>query len=104
MEEILGTAMASGTCIAIVWLLVGAYRSRLAFAQRKLEIMAGQAPGNAPRDSDLVLRQAAMEQRMRVLERIITEHGGSGDIALQIEALRDMRETEAARLLVETKQ
>jgi hypothetical protein len=104
MEEILGTAMASGTCIAIVWLLVGAYRSRLGFAQRKLEIMAGQTAKTATRDDDLALRYTAMEQRMRVLERIITDHGGSGDIALQIEALRDMRETEATRLLVETKQ
>lgn len=90
MEEVLGTAMASASFVAVVWIMAGAYRSRLAFHQRKLEIAAGQANGSMARDNaQFVGRQSELENRVRVLERIITDGGSGHDIALQIEALRD---------------
>lgn len=50
---------------------------------RKLEAQAQQGSGNA----------STLEERLRVLERIVTDKGY--DVAHQIEALRNARQTEA---------
>ncbi|WP_374281176.1 hypothetical protein [Novosphingobium sp.] len=50
---------------------------------RKLEAQAQLGSGNT----------SALEERLRVLERIVTDKGY--DVAHQIEALRDARQTEA---------
>lgn len=71
--------------IAFAGILAGVYFRRLAFQERKLEIMAGQT---AEKAAQYAAHNAKLEDRVRVLERIVTE-GGGNDIARQIEALRD---------------
>jgi hypothetical protein len=89
-DEVLGTALASFTFITVVWTIVGAYKARLKFHQRKLELAAQQASATTTRaGEDLAARHAVLEQRLRVLERIVTDRGDAPAIALQIEALRD---------------
>ena len=60
------------------------YKRRLAFKERELQLMAG-------RDADKAAQYAAqvgrLEERMRVLERIVTDKGAN--LAQQIESLRD---------------
>lgn len=92
----MGTAIASLTFITVVWIVIGAYKSRLAFHQRKLELAAQQAgaasAGNRP-DEKLDGRFARLEERLRVLERIATDRhtdrADAHEIAQQIEALRE---------------
>lgn len=80
------TAVVTGM-IAIVAILAGAYKRRLAFQERKLEIMADHT---AEKAAQYATHNAELENRVRVLERIITDGDGSRNIALQIEALRDV--------------
>ena len=64
------------------------YKRRLAHEERKLELMSGELAKNS-------VAQAAhareMEQRLRVLEQIVTDRGV--ETASQIEALRDKAST-----------
>lgn len=76
--------------IAFAGILAGVYMRRLEFQERKLEIMAGQT---AEKAAQYAAHNAKLEDRVRVLERIVTE-GGGHDIARQIEALRDIEPTE----------
>lgn len=75
--------------IAFAGILAGVYMRRLEFQERKLEIMAGQT---AEKAAQYAAHNAKLEDRVRVLERIVTESGGN-DIARQIEALRDEEPT-----------
>ncbi|EIZ77129.1 hypothetical protein WSK_4313 [Novosphingobium sp. Rr 2-17] len=85
----MGTALMIGGIVAVFAILASAYKRRLAFKERKLELDAGLGTEAANRrDADLAARHGLLEQRLRVLERIITEAGDSRDVALQIEALR----------------
>ncbi|SFG14264.1 hypothetical protein SAMN05518801_10863 [Novosphingobium sp. CF614] len=77
--------------ITVVSILAGAYKRHLAYRERKLEIMVGQT---AEKAAQYAAHSAQLENRVRVLERIITD-GRSSDIAMQIEALRDIEPTEA---------
>ncbi len=61
--------------------------------QRKMAEI--QAESTAEKAALYATNNAEMEERIRVLERIITD--GGYDTALQIEALRDQREVEARR-------
>ncbi|EIZ77130.1 hypothetical protein WSK_4314 [Novosphingobium sp. Rr 2-17] len=73
--------------IAMVGILAKVYVRRLAFLERKLEITAGQT---AEKAAQYAARNTELEQRVRVLERIATAGGiGGGELALQIEQLRD---------------
>lgn len=72
--------------IAVVAILGEAYKRRLAFQQRKLEIMAGQT---AEKAAQYAVRTQAIEGRLQVVERIVTDTGY--DVATQIDALRDAR-------------
>ena len=76
--------------LALVSILVGAYKRRLDFKERKLELEAqvATAKAAAPRD-----RNDLLEERVRVLERIATDR--SPELASQIEALRDIPRVEA---------
>lgn len=84
-------ALIAMVALAIVFISLAfrAYDQRLKFKERQLELRAG-TPGPSP--SAEVLER--MEQRLRVLERIVTERGQ--DVAAQIEALRDRRLVEEA--------
>lgn len=90
-DELLGLATVMGTVVAVVSILAGAYKRRLVFLERKMEIMAGQDGAAAAQAVQYALQQSEVENRVRVLERIITDGGSGRDIALQIEALRDQR-------------
>ncbi len=62
--------------------------------QRKLEEkrLQATAEGSAEKAAQYVSRTAELDQRIQVLERIVTDRGY--DIATQIEALRDTRDVE----------
>jgi len=63
---------------------------------RKLEEKRIAAHQSAPDDGRALLRDNRMDEldeRLRVLERIVTDRGY--DVATQIEALRDSRRTDA---------
>lgn len=54
-----------------------------------------QVEATAEKAAQYASNAAELEERVRVLERIVTD--GSYDTALQIEALRDQRSVEAGR-------
>ena len=68
--------------------------------QRKMAEL--QLKATAEKAAQYATTNAKLEERVRVLERIITD--GGYDTALQIEALRDQREVEAQRAPGETRQ
>ena len=70
--------------IGIVWII-----SRNKLAEKRLTLSAEESVEKATHYST---RMAEMEDRLRVLERIITDKGY--DVATQIEALRDKRRVE----------
>ncbi len=73
--------------LLVMLMLTNAYKRRLDFKLRKLELEAqARAPQPAPRDD----RTDLIEDRVRVLERIATDRGQ--DIAHQIERLRGTEE------------
>lgn len=75
------------TMLATFAILAGAYKRRLAFLERKLEITAG---ATAEKAAQYAAHNSTLENRVRVLERIITDGGSGRDIAMQIEALKDL--------------
>jgi hypothetical protein len=73
--------------LLVFLMLTNAYKRRLDFNLRKLELEAqARAPLPAPRDDYAEM----LEERVRVLERIATDRGQ--DIAHQIERLRGIEE------------
>ena len=79
-------ALAFFSAVVLVFLmLTSAYRRRLDFKQRQLELKAQAAPPVVTHPSD-AFRE--LEKRVRVLERIATDR--APDLASQIEALRDV--------------
>jgi len=62
--------------------------------QRKMAEL--QVEATAEKAAQYASHSRELEERIRVLERIVTD--GSYDTALQIEALRDTRQVEAERL------
>lgn len=81
--DFMGLTAVMGAMIAIVAILAGVYKRRLAFLERKLEIAAGQTAEKAAR---YATHNAGIENRLRALETIITD--GAWDTARQIESLR----------------
>ena len=74
---VIGLPVILGICSEI-------YKRRLAFEERKLELLAGQSSAKAEMES---ARTKELEQRVRVLEQIVTDSGAQ--TAAQIEALRE---------------
>lgn len=73
--------------IALVWVIsifAGAYRRRLAFKERELELLASRS---AEKAAQYAAHSERLEARVRVLERIATDKGV--DLAEQIEDLRN---------------
>jgi len=85
-----------GLCAVIVGLIAmsaiaaGVIKRILALQERKLEILAGQT---AEKAAQYASHNRDLEDRLRVVERIVTDKGY--DVALQIDALRDVRAVEA---------
>ena len=80
------TATLVGAALVALLMLTNAYKRRLDFKLRKLELET-QARALQPPTDD---RTDVLEDRVRVLERIATDRGQ--DIAHQIEALRGIEE------------
>jgi hypothetical protein len=79
------------SALLIFAMLVSAYKRRLDFKMKKLELEASaRAAGREPTPSRRDDRTDLLEDRVRVLERIATDRGQ--DIAHQIEALRGREE------------
>lgn len=75
--DVIGLAIAMGSLIAIIAIFMEAYKRRLAYKERVLELKGAQHTN--PVD-------ARIEERLRVLERIATDN--PGQLAEQIEQLR----------------
>lgn len=90
--DFLGLCAVLVTMIVFCAILAGAYKRRLAYLEHKLEITAGAA---AEKAAQYATHNSDLENRVRVLERIITDGGSGRDIALQIEALRDVPRMDA---------
>ena len=71
--------------IGIVWI-----RSRSKLEEKRIAATAEQS---AEKAAQYASHTSELENRVRVLERIVTDKGY--DVATQIEALRDARKTEA---------
>ena len=71
-------------CIPVFGIAYAALQRWLAFKERQLGLMSDQAAEKAARYAAQTER---LEQRMRVLERIVTDKGI--DVADEIERLRD---------------
>lgn len=63
------------------------------WTRHRKEILRLELEATAEKAAQYATSNAQLEERVRVLERIITD--GGYDAALQIEALRDQREVEA---------
>ena len=74
----------------------GMFRQWLKFKEKQLTI---QTEMTAEKSAQYAAHTERLEQRVRVLERIITDKGF--DTAAQIEALRDIQTVEPARLTQE---
>ncbi|MFC3212835.1 MULTISPECIES: hypothetical protein [Novosphingobium] len=72
--------------------IVGSFAIWTRHQRRMAEL---QVEATAEKAAQYASHSRELEERVRVLERIITD--GGYDTALQIEALRDKREVEAAR-------
>lgn len=92
-QEVIGLLGMMTALIVIAAIIASTYKRRLAFQERKLEIMAEQT---AEKAAQYAAQNAELENRVRVLERIATDTGSS-DVARQIEALRDIEPTEVAK-------
>ncbi len=75
--------------IAVFALVASTFKHWLKFQQRKIEILAGQT---AEKAAQYAAHTGELEDRLRVVERIVSDKGY--DIALQIDALRDVRAVE----------
>lgn len=75
--------------VSAIAILAGMYKRRLDFLERKLELTAGVT---AEKAAQYATRNAELENRVRVLERIATAGSSAHDVALQIEALRVPRD------------
>ena len=70
--------------IAVSAILMEGYKRRLAFKERKLELLASNT---AEKAAQYAAHTERLEARVRVLERIATDKGA--DLAAAIEDLRD---------------
>jgi hypothetical protein len=76
--------------IAAVGIVASVIKRAIALQERKLEIFAGET---AEKAAQYAAHSRELEERLRVIERIVSDKGY--DIALQIDALRDIRAVEA---------
>ncbi|HKU09277.1 MAG TPA: hypothetical protein VJR30_24685 [Bradyrhizobium sp.] len=65
------------------------------WTKHRKDVIRMELEATAEKAAQYATSNARLEERVRVLERIITDAGY--DTALQIEALRDKREVEASR-------
>jgi len=76
--------------VAGVAIVASVIKRVITLQERKLEILAGQT---AEKAAQYAAHNTVLEERLRVVERIVSDKGY--DIALQIDALRDVRAVES---------
>lgn len=81
-----------GILIPLAGISLGAFSMWTRHQRRMAEM---HLRGTAEKAAQYASEKTLLEERVRVLERIVTD--GGYDTALQIEALRDQREVDAAR-------
>ena len=86
--DFFGLVAAITGVVLMLFILTSAYKRRLDYKERELEL---RAQANATQLSRQTDRNELLEERVRVLERIATDRGH--DVAVQIEALRGRRES-----------
>jgi hypothetical protein len=86
-DELIPMVMAFALVIIVLNFASRTYRRGIALKERELEIAAS---GIAERAEHFAGKAEALEQRVRVLERLATDRGQ--DLAMEIEDLRDKRE------------
>jgi len=79
--------------IVVLGLAYSVFERMLKFKERQLELTAANT---AEKAAQYAASNQSLEDRMRVLERIVTDRGY--DVATQIEALRDQRRVEDREL------
>ena len=90
-EDTMGFAALMIGIVIIIGFIADVYKRRLAFKERKLELLSRD---NADKAAHFAAQAQRLEQRVRVLERIATDRaidlGGNqaADLAEQIEDLR----------------
>ena len=84
MGELIGLVATTAPFLMVLGIVWIAKRSKL--EERRLETTAG---ASAEKAAQYASRVQQLEDRVRVLERIVTDKGY--DVATQIEALRDQR-------------
>ena len=78
-----------GLVIGVLIFVGGIVKRTFAYKERQLELTAGQT---AEKAAQYAAHNRELEERVQVLERIITDRGY--DVATQIDALRDARRVE----------
>jgi hypothetical protein len=78
--------------ITAVGIVASVVKRAIALQERKLEILAGKT---AEKAAQYATHNGELEERLRVVERIVSDKGY--DIALQIDALRDIRMVDAEK-------
>lgn len=83
--DVIGLLVSTGGLIGVVAILSQAYRRRLEHKERMAELRAGSAqPASPERDATI----ERLEHRIRVLERIATDHRAPAQLASEIDQLR----------------
>lgn len=80
----MGLLVAMAGLVSITAIVLEAYKRRLGFKERELELLASQT---AEKAAQYAAHSERLEARVRVLERIATDKGT--DLATAIEGLRD---------------
>ena len=83
-DELIPMVMAFALVVIVLSFASRTYRRGMAFKERQLEL---QASGTAERAEHFAAKAEALEQRVRVLERLATDRGQ--DLAMEIEDLHD---------------
>jgi hypothetical protein len=82
--DFMGLGLVVAGVIGVLGILGDAYKRRLNFKERELELFSQQT---AEKAAQYAAQAERLEARVRVLERIATDK--SADVALQIEGLRE---------------
>ena len=85
-DELIPMVMAFTLVVIVLSFASRTYRRGMAFRERKLEL---EALGLSERAEHYAAKSEALEQRVRVLERLATDRGQ--DLAMEIEDLRKER-------------
>ena len=87
--DTIGLIVVCGVLLAVVIVVGEMFKRFMSYKERKAELLIEQT---AEKAAQYASQNRELEDRMRVLERIVTDKGY--DVGTQIEALRDTRRVE----------